>query len=51
MQDVVTDLNAEADQLPTEPRHDDWLGHKVRENRWQRLYEIFFLSFYLRNTL
>ncbi|GFT65747.1 sn1-specific diacylglycerol lipase alpha [Nephila pilipes] len=28
LQDVVTDLNAEADQLPTEPRHDDWLGHK-----------------------
>ncbi|KAG8201460.1 hypothetical protein JTE90_024329 [Oedothorax gibbosus] len=28
LQDVVTDLNAEADQLPTEVRHDDWLGHK-----------------------
>ncbi|XP_054721241.1 diacylglycerol lipase-alpha-like [Uloborus diversus] len=28
LQDVVTDLNAEAEQLPTEPRHDDWLGHK-----------------------
>lgn len=28
LQDVLTDLNAEADQLPTEPRHDDWLGHK-----------------------
>ncbi|GIY40342.1 diacylglycerol lipase-alpha [Caerostris darwini] len=28
LQDVITDLNAEADQLPTEPLHDDWLGHK-----------------------
>ncbi|XP_015928278.1 diacylglycerol lipase-alpha isoform X2 [Parasteatoda tepidariorum] len=28
LQDVITDLNAEADQLPTDPRHDDWLGHK-----------------------
>lgn len=28
MKDVLTDLNAEGDVLPLEPRQDDWLGHK-----------------------
>lgn len=28
MKDVLTDLNAEGDVLPLEPREDDWLGHK-----------------------
>lgn len=28
LQDVITDLNAEGEHLPTEPIHDDWLGHK-----------------------
>ncbi|UYV66257.1 PARVA [Cordylochernes scorpioides] len=28
LQDVITDLNAEADQLPTTTLHEDWLGHK-----------------------
>lgn len=28
MQDVLTDLNAEGEVLPLEPRRDDWVGHK-----------------------
>lgn len=28
MKDVLTDLNAEGDVLPLEPRREDWLGHK-----------------------
>lgn len=28
MKDVLTDLNAEGDVLPLEPRRDDWVGHK-----------------------
>lgn len=28
MKDVLTDLNAEGEVLPLEPRMDDWLGHK-----------------------
>uniref|UniRef100_T1JB75 Diacylglycerol lipase-alpha n=1 Tax=Strigamia maritima TaxID=126957 RepID=T1JB75_STRMM len=28
MQDILTDLNAEGEQLPTDVLHDDWLGHK-----------------------
>lgn len=28
LQDVLTDLNAEGEQLPTNPPHEDWLGHK-----------------------
>lgn len=28
MKDVLTDLNAEGDVLPLEPREEDWLGHK-----------------------
>ncbi|KAI1301229.1 Diacylglycerol lipase-alpha [Halotydeus destructor] len=28
LQDVITDLNAEGDLLPTNPRRDDWFGHK-----------------------
>lgn len=28
MKDVLTDLNAEGEVLPLEPRQDDWLGHK-----------------------
>lgn len=29
IQDVLTDLNAEGEPLPTNPPHEDWLGHKV----------------------
>ncbi|XP_022246378.1 sn1-specific diacylglycerol lipase alpha-like isoform X2 [Limulus polyphemus] len=29
LQDVITDLNADGEQLPTDPAHEDWLGHKV----------------------
>lgn len=28
MKDVLTDLNAEGEVLPLEPREEDWLGHK-----------------------
>ena len=28
MKDVLTDLNAEGEVLPLEPRRDDWVGHK-----------------------
>ena len=28
LHDIITDLNAEGELLPTEPVHDDWLGHK-----------------------
>ena len=28
LQDVLTDLNAEGDLLPIEPRRENWLGHK-----------------------
>ncbi|XP_064490017.1 diacylglycerol lipase-alpha-like isoform X2 [Ornithodoros turicata] len=28
LQDVLTDLNAEGEQLPTNPVHEDWIGHK-----------------------
>lgn len=28
LQDVLTDLNAEGEQLPINPPHEDWLGHK-----------------------
>lgn len=28
MKDVLTDLNAEGDVLPLEPRREDWVGHK-----------------------
>ncbi|XP_031627967.1 sn1-specific diacylglycerol lipase alpha isoform X2 [Contarinia nasturtii] len=28
MKDVLTDLNAEGDVLPLEPRRDEWVGHK-----------------------
>lgn len=28
MKDVLTDLNAEGEVLPLEPRRDDWIGHK-----------------------
>ncbi|XP_077492793.1 inactivation no afterpotential E isoform X2 [Amblyomma americanum] len=28
LQDVLTDLNAEGEQLPVHPPHEDWLGHK-----------------------
>lgn len=28
LQDVLTDLNAEGEPLPTNPPHEDWLGHK-----------------------
>ena len=29
LQDVLTDLKAEAEILPVEPVREDWLGHKV----------------------
>ncbi|XP_076304469.1 inactivation no afterpotential E isoform X2 [Tachypleus tridentatus] len=28
LQDVITDLNADGEQLPTDSTHEDWLGHK-----------------------
>lgn len=28
MKDILTDLNAEGDVLPIEPREDEWFGHK-----------------------
>lgn len=28
LQDLITDLNAEGEPLPTNPIHEDWLGHK-----------------------
>ncbi len=35
LQDVLTDLKADAEQIPVEPPKEDWLGHKVR-SRGQR---------------
>ena len=29
LEDVLTDLKADAEQLPVEPLKEDWLGHKV----------------------
>ncbi|GLH08390.1 Uncharacterized protein GBIM_13628 [Gryllus bimaculatus] len=29
LQDVITDLNAEGEQLPVAPPREDWLGHKI----------------------
>lgn len=29
LQDLLTDLKADAEQLPVEPVREDWLGHKV----------------------
>ncbi len=31
MKDILTDLNAEYEVIPTDFRRDDWLGHKVRQ--------------------
>ena len=29
LQDVLTDLKADAEQLPLDPVREDWIGHKV----------------------
>ncbi len=29
LQDVLTDLKADGEQLPVDPVKEDWLGHKV----------------------
>ena len=30
LKDVLTDLKADAEQIPVEPPKEEWTGHKVR---------------------
>ena len=43
LQDVLTDLKADAETLPLDPVKEDWIGHKVSNQRY------FYLIYKLKN--
>lgn len=50
LQDVLTDLKADAETLPLDPSKEEWVGHKVCKKPTSVKKELVFVSLFCKST-